>query len=326
MPSGPSGATSRRQRVAKSARIIEYRGAGLPPGPEFREPSRAAEATMRRYVIAIDLDNTLLDSDGGLAERNRAAIHAAHTAGHRVVVCTGRSYAETRPVLEMIGLDLDAAVTVGGGHVVDLINVRTMSSTRMSAELTRETVSWFRQRDFTVVWAHDPFEHGFDGYLIQGARQHPAIERWFEMAPADLRVVTDQPEGGQRAIRVNIVDDDEVLRKIAVDFVARFDGRISYHVIRVPQYRIAVLEAFDRSVSKWTGVLTLCEAWGIDPRDTIAFGDDVNDIALLRAAGRGIAVANAHADVLAVVDETTGSNDACGVAEVLEQLLIGERT
>jgi len=281
---------------------------------------------MRRYLIAIDLDNTLLDSDGGLADRNRAAIHAVHAVGHRVVVCTGRSYAETRPVLELIGLDMDAAVTIGGGHVVDLINGRTMSSTRMSAALTRETVSWFRERDFTVVWAHDPFEHGFDGYMIQGPRRHPAIDRWFKMAPADLRVVKALPDDGARAIRVNIVDDDEVLQAVAADFVAQFDGRVSYHVIRVPQYRIAVLEAFDRSVSKWTGVLTPCKAWGIHPRDTIAFGDDVNDIALLRAAGRGIAVANAHPQVVEVADETTSSNDDCGVAEVLEQLLIDERT
>ena len=64
-----------------------------------------------------------------------------------------------------------------------------------------------------------------------------------------------------------------------------------------------------------------CERHGIELADTIAFGDMPNDLPMLRIAGHSVAVANAHADVLAIVDEVTLSNADDGVAVVLERLL-----
>ena len=55
----------------------------------------------------------------------------------------------------------------------------------------------------------------------------------------------------------------------------------------------------------------------------VAFGDMPNDLDMLAWAGHGVAVANAHPDVLAVADEITASNDDDGVAQVLERLLLG---
>jgi hydroxymethylpyrimidine pyrophosphatase-like HAD family hydrolase len=52
----------------------------------------------------------------------------------------------------------------------------------------------------------------------------------------------------------------------------------------------------------------------------IAFGDMPNDLPMLRWAGHGVAVANAHADVLNAADEVTASNDEAGVARVLERI------
>lgn len=59
----------------------------------------------------------------------------------------------------------------------------------------------------------------------------------------------------------------------------------------------------------------VCE---IDPGDMVAFGDDHNDMEMLSLCGRGIAVANAVPEVLAISDETTLSNDEDGVACWLE--------
>jgi hypothetical protein len=65
----------------------------------------------------------------------------------------------------------------------------------------------------------------------------------------------------------------------------------------------------------------LCERRGIERADVLAFGDMPNDVAMLEWAGRSVAVANAHSEVIAIADEVTASNDQGGVAEVLEQLL-----
>jgi hydroxymethylpyrimidine pyrophosphatase-like HAD family hydrolase len=67
-----------------------------------------------------------------------------------------------------------------------------------------------------------------------------------------------------------------------------------------------------------------CARLGITPAQVIAFGDMPNDAPMLRWAGRGVAVANAHPEVLAAADETTASNMEDGVALALERLLAGE--
>jgi hydroxymethylpyrimidine pyrophosphatase-like HAD family hydrolase len=64
----------------------------------------------------------------------------------------------------------------------------------------------------------------------------------------------------------------------------------------------------------------VADGHGIDAADVIAFGDYPNDVPMLAWAGRGVAVANAHAEVLAIADEVTASNDDDGVAIVLERL------
>jgi hydroxymethylpyrimidine pyrophosphatase-like HAD family hydrolase len=64
----------------------------------------------------------------------------------------------------------------------------------------------------------------------------------------------------------------------------------------------------------------LCERGGIDRADVLAFGDMPNDLAMLEWAGHSVAVANAHAEVIAIADEVTASNDQGGVAQVLERL------
>ena len=73
-------------------------------------------------------------------------------------------------------------------------------------------------------------------------------------------------------------------------------------------------------VNKASALAELCEELGIDAGDVIAFGDHLNDLPMLAWAGRAVAVANAHPDVVEIADELTATNDEDGVALVLERL------
>ncbi len=86
---------------------------------------------------------------------------------------------------------------------------------------------------------------------------------------------------------------------------------------------LAFVEISAAGVDKASGLRWLCARLGIDPRTVVAFGDMPNDLAMLCWAGRGIAVANAHPDVLAGADAATLSNNEDGVAVALESLLGG---
>ena len=83
-----------------------------------------------------------------------------------------------------------------------------------------------------------------------------------------------------------------------------------------------IVELSAPGVHKAYGLGVAAALLGLDAGDSIAFGDAPNDVEMLIAAGHGVAMANAHPDVLAVADEVTSSNDDDGVAVLVERLLV----
>ena len=82
-----------------------------------------------------------------------------------------------------------------------------------------------------------------------------------------------------------------------------------------------LLEISAAGVTKASALERLCAAAGIGAAEVVAIGDMANDLSMLRWSGRAVAVASAHPDVLAAVDEVIGENDGDGVAEYLEGLV-----
>ena len=80
-----------------------------------------------------------------------------------------------------------------------------------------------------------------------------------------------------------------------------------------------LIEVAAHGITKATGLAEVAERYGVAPARTIAFGDMPNDLEMLRWAGHGVAMANAHPALLDVADEVTGPNSEDGVAQVLER-------
>ena len=279
-------------------------------------------ATAAHQLLAIDLDGTLLDSQHNVPPRNRDALHAAHECRLKIVLCTGRSFTETRPILDQIGLDLDATVTVGGALLNDVATGQTIDGMTIDLGVARQAAQWLLERGYSVLWLYDASQAGFDGYLIDANRRHPVIQRWLEMTPCLMRETWALPDDNLPPLRITVVDDVAVLDQVSADFQRAFRGRMTNNVIRVPNYGFTVLEAFDVAVNKWYGIRKLCRRWQIDPLRTVAIGDDVNDLSMVRQAGLGVAVANANPLVKQVAGRIVASNDECGVADLIEDLLL----
>jgi hydroxymethylpyrimidine pyrophosphatase-like HAD family hydrolase len=94
--------------------------------------------------------------------------------------------------------------------------------------------------------------------------------------------------------------------------------------IHIYRSRPTYLELAPRSVSKGSALKLLLDRTSkITMDDVIAFGDNYNDIELLKMAGRGVAVQNARHEVIAVADEVTLDSKADGVATMLKRLMNG---
>jgi hydroxymethylpyrimidine pyrophosphatase-like HAD family hydrolase len=272
-------------------------------------------------LLAIDLDGTLLDSQHKLPPQNRAALHRAHQAGCKIVLCTGRSFTETRPVLDQIGLDLDATVTVFGALVTEVASGRTLERTALPLDVAHAVTAWFQRRGFPVLWLTDPNEAGTDGFVLAGPRRHPGVDAWIERSPCVVENVDRLPTNAAAPLRISIIEERDVLADVSVRLRVEFDGRLTHNVLHVPPYQLSLIETFAPAVNKWYGIEKLCRRWGIDARRTVAIGDDVNDVEMLRGAGLGVAVANAQAVARDAADRVVPSNDACGVANLIAELV-----
>lgn len=272
-------------------------------------------------LLAIDLDGTLLSPSHAVAAADRAALHRAHDAGLRIVLCTGRAYAETRHIVDQIGLDLDAAVTVGGAVITDVRSGQTIWKREIPADTARAGFDWFAGLGFAVLWLTDAGSHGFDGYAIDGPRRHPAFDRWVRTTPCVVRELPELPPDPEPPVRLTIVDDHDALFEIAERLSIAFAGRLTNNILTAPEYQLRLIEVFAAGVNKWAAISVLCDRWKIDRRQTVAIGDDVNDVDMVREAGLGIAMANAHPTVKAVARRQTGSHTEGGVAAAIDGIL-----
>ena len=141
---------------------------------------------------------------------------------------------------------------------------------------------------------------------------YPTLYNTPETLIGDVREMVAAAETTKLIVRDDAIEHDELVRIVAAIVGDRAE---------VTHSGYGIVEISAKGADKGRGLRVACERHGIELADTIAFGDMPNDLPMLRIAGHSVAVANAHADVLAIVDEVTLSNADDGVAVVLERLL-----
>lgn len=272
-------------------------------------------------LLAVDVDGTLLNSQNVVPPQNREALRRAHAAGLKVVLCTGRCYIEAQPILDQLELELDAAVTTGGSVVCDARDGRVFDRAAIPLDLARELTGWYLSMGYSLTWVIDDGVADCNAYLFDGDRRHPGLTRWLEWSTCSVREMKSLEDAVQTPLRISLIEEATLLAELSPLLTQRFDGRLCHNHIRAPAYRLNVIESFAAHVNKWRGIEWLCCRWEIDPAHTIAIGDDVNDLAMLRGAGLGVAMGNAPDKVKAVADRVTAGHDEYGVAMLIDELL-----
>jgi Cof subfamily protein (haloacid dehalogenase superfamily) len=266
-----------------------------------------ADSSAAPRLLAIDLDGTLLRSDGSVSARTRGALGRAVSAGIEVVVVTGRP---ARHVREIEGADHlgDLAICLNGALVYDLDRHAVVEETRVPASVARDLIARLRGALPGICFA---VEVGLDhGWEPDHGRRRATTEA-AQLAPADALLLCQHGVNKLIAFHPDLSPEELVAR--AHDLVG---DRACVSYSGAP-----FLEISAREVNKASALIRHCAARAIDRSQVIALGDMPNDLSMLSWAGRGIAMANAHPTVLAAAAEVTRSNDEDGVALVIEGIL-----
>ncbi len=297
----------------------------------------------RKYdILAVDLDGTLLDPSGRVSARNRDAVRAAKEAGLEVVICTGRGLVESKHILDAIdgrrlpkGWPVAPAVVAGGAMVADAATNTTLHRWPMDEGLVRRIVDRFADARVASMVLKDPDAAGFDYLIVDTGQLDPVNIWWFEKMGVQRRHVPalDADEHPEHTVRVGFAAATESMYGLGREIMSEFRGQATLHHFAAVSAKhaaeggrddsIHILEAFDPRVSKWTAIEWLAQRQGVGRERIAAIGDEVNDVALLRGVGMGIAMGNAVPAVKEVARQHAPSNADDGLAHAIERILEG---
>ncbi|RUS24520.1 HAD-like domain-containing protein, partial [Jimgerdemannia flammicorona] len=268
-------------------------------------------------VVASDLDGTLLGHSEA-SPRSIAVLHRLQNLGIKIVLASGRPSRAMIPVVEQTGIQ-GLSLCCNGALVFDAHQRKIIKKYSIPTAVVRAMVAKLR--------------HELEGGVYFGAESGAE----FRCEPgyySKRKQFVDHSYVIQDAMTfANDSDPDATVEKLIVlhptlpaeelyhILLKILDGDEWRSAVKITWSNVFFVEVSAVGVCKGSSLAALCEAWGVDKKEVIAFGDMPNDVEMITWAGRGVAVKNAHSDVLAVADEVTLSNWDDGVAVVLEDVV-----
>lgn len=263
-------------------------------------------------MVATDVDGTLIDADEQVTPRTRAAVAALVADGVPFVLATGRPPRWIDPIVQGLG---HAPLCVCGNGAV----IYDSAADRILQHVSLDVAS--------LAWLAELAERVLPGCGLAtervGASAHDAATPQFVSSP-EYQHAWLNPDDTQVA-RAEVLSAPAIKMLIRLpratsaqmhDAIApRLDGRadVTYSTNN------GLIELSAPGITKASGLVIAAERLGVEPREILAFGDMPNDVPMLRMAGHGVAMGNAHPAAQAAADEVTTANTADGVARILER-------
>ncbi len=261
-------------------------------------------------LIALDLDGTLLQSDGTVSARTIQAVQAARARGVAVAIATGRMYATAAPYGKMLGLgDIPMLLYAGG-------LIQTAESKKILFEQAIDP------SDAAALLALAKAQGWQMQTYIDDVLRVAVYERWIQ----DYEAITHcravvcgdafyTPQGKPNKLLSRGEHDELVRRRQLIE--EAMPGRFTI-LFSDPTF----LEIMPLGVNKGTGLHRLGELFHVSAGEIMAVGDSPNDLDMLEAAGFSVAMGNAPAQIKAAADVVTAGNDEDGVAAAIETFVL----
>jgi Cof subfamily protein (haloacid dehalogenase superfamily) len=274
------------------------------------------------------MDGTLLASDmQAISARNASALRAAQEAGVTVAIATGRRIAYTVPLLEGLGLRADTPLIASNGAVIRTLEGLSIDRCHMEARVARGLCSLLRPFGAVVFTFDRP---GRGELILENLEQVSGrIALWVETNRHSIEVFNPLEKG--------LVDGEDPIQGMVTGGVNRMkeaekalkasEWASSCECVRTeyPARDVSILDLLPPGVSKGWALERLARRLGISPAETMAIGDNWNDVAMFEWAGQAVVMANAAQDLRTMAKtrgwKQTPSNDDHGVAVVLEKAL-----
>lgn len=273
---------------------------------------------MSTKILFLDLDGTLLNDQKEITDPDRTALYDALAMGHRVVINTGRPLSGAIAQNKSLGLTKDGCyiVAFNGGMVYDPHREQVLFRQCIPMDTALKIIRLVDSFGLHVQ-AYDD-----ENVLVEPHNDDDAILKYCQRVKVTYRVVEDfsavLQDGTAKILAISHTDRPalEQLQTAIRETCPEVDCFFSCREF---------LEIVPKNVHKGNALRSLCHRLGFAEADSVAAGDEANDIAMLEAAGIGCAMANAVDSVKEIADYITQrDNNHGGVAEIVEKFLLSE--
>lgn len=280
--------------------------------------------TTRYKLLAMDVDGTLVGPDSIVPAEVVAAVGRAQRAGMRVCLATGRSYVETIGPWNQLGLagPWEPMVVAGGALVSEPTTGRTLYHKPIPREPAQQFAAALIEAGMAPMAIVDVWRHGVDYLLVEGGDMHEAQAKWFAKMNVRIRRVKrlDDPADLPPPLRISAVTEPEAGHRLAARLIERFGEQLNVHAILAPNYGVTIVEALAKAATKLSGLTYVAQAHLIPSSAIVAVGDDINDLAMVRGSGLGVAMGHGSPILQAQARHVAQA----GLATFIDEMLAGQ--
>src|ERR1035437_4131850 len=253
-------------------------------------------------LVAIDMDGTLLPNIAHkITGRSALALRSAQQAGITVAIATGRGTAYTAPTLEGLGRGANMPLITSNGAVVRTLAGEPIDRCQMESSVARGLCGVLRPFGALVFTFDRP---GRGELVIEDMEQaHGRISLWIEANRNAIDVVKpleDALKDGEDPIQGMVTGGIEKMREAESALKASpWSGTCECVRTEYPARDLSILDLLPKGVSKGWALERLAARLGVDRKETMAIGDNWNDVDMLEWAGQGIMMGNAAGELRA---------------------------
>lgn len=267
-------------------------------------------------LIAADLDGTLLNSEHQVSPFTEQALRAAMAQGVLFTAATGKSFPSTAHLRQQF--DMQVPIICGNGTLVHAPDGSILHEALVPRACAIEAIGLARAAGLTSV-----VTAGTELLATTWDSGVEVLVAHFEPVP---RVIPDLEKALQQNYRPHKVifvkeGDPETVAEFSATLGKVFAGRAQ--VLR--SGLASLVELLPLDVTKGTALTFVLDYLGIPAQQAIAFGDNCNDLDMIRRAGIGVAMGHAPDAVRRHADYITGTNDEDGVGHAIHKFVLASQ-
>lgn len=258
-------------------------------------------------IVFSDIDGTLLNSEHRVTPHTQFAIRQLKDRDIPFVIVSARSPSAIYPILKEYDFNCPI-ISYSGGLILDE-DRKVLYHKGIPKENAQKIVDFIEAQHWDMSWCVY------------------SLDEWIVKDKDDPRIINEETIVKAQSMEgtVDSVTDPEVNKILCIcnpeqTLVIERTLKEAFPGCSIVKSSDILLEIMENGITKAAAVERLCEIWGVSVEDTIAFGDNYNDVEMLETVGRGVLMGNAPADLKKRFPVQTKDNDHDGIYEALVKM------